>query len=168
MPTEADFAVAEVLVFALALVCGFEAVFAADFAGVEALAPALGFAGFGTVFEAGGVFTGVTGFLAVVGLCGTEPPLLGVEAAFAGTVAFAGTAVLAGTTVLVGTETFAATSVLTVFATSFGAGGFAGFFFGGSCNSAKRSMTSSIDCSESAWSANRGTNLGSVARQRRR
>ena len=48
---------------------------------------------------------------------------------------------------------FLLTSLLTTFAgfgASFGAGGLAGFFFGGSCNSAKRVITSAIDCSDSA------------------
>lgn len=46
--------------------------------------------------------------------------------------------------------TFFAASALTGFTASFGAGGFTGFFFGGNCNSANRSMTLSMDCSESA------------------
>jgi hypothetical protein len=48
---------------------------------------------------------------------------------------------------------FLPTSLFTTFAgfgASFGAGGLFGFFFGGNCNSAKRVMTSAIDCSDSA------------------
>lgn len=52
--------------------------------------------------------------------------------------------------------------------TSFEAGGLLGFLLGGNCSSAKRSITSAMLCSVSAWSVNRGTNLGSVERHRSR
>ncbi len=154
---EADFAAAEGLVLDLALLdCGFDVDFEADFAGVEALAAVLGFAALAGALEADAAFAGAAGVLVVAALFVGDATLLAVDAVFAGTVVLAGTVALAGTDTLAGTvaltdtDTFAPTSVLTGFATSLGAGGFAGFFFGGSCNSAKRSMTSSIDCSESA------------------
>lgn len=169
MLPEADFAAAEGLVLDLALLaCGFDVVFEADFAGVEALAAVLGFAALEGALESDAAFAGAAGVLVVAVLFVGDATLLAVDAVFAGTVALAATVALPTTVALAGIDTFAPTSVLTGFATSLGAGGFAGFFFGGSCNSAKRSMTSSIDCSESAWSINRGMNLGSVARQRRR
>ena len=124
LPLEADFAAVAGFVFALALLtCGLDVVFDADFAGVEPFGLEPTFAG---VFDPDAAFTGAT-------------------AVFPATTVLPG-----GDVALAGTVTFLATSVLSGFGTSFAAAGFAGFFFGGNCNSAKRSMTSSIDCSESA------------------
>ena len=144
LPPAAGFAESEDFVFGLVPVCGFETDFEADFAGAEALAPVLGFAALGGVFEAEAAFEGTPEFFAAVDLLGAEATLPGVETVFGCTTAFGGSTVLAGTAVFDTTSGFAGFDI------SFGAGGFVGFFFGGNCSSAKRSMTSSIDCSESA------------------
>ena len=133
LPLEADFAEAEGLVLGLAaLVLGFDVVFEADFAGLEAFGPVVGFVVFVEAVEAEEAFADADEAFPAEAFGVGDAALVEVDAVFAGT------------------ETFVATSALACFATSLGAGGFAGFFFGGSCNSAKRSITSSIDCSESA------------------
>ena len=113
-------------------------VFEADLAGVEPFDSPPGFAAFGGVFELEAALAGAAGAFDVTALLVDDADLLAAVVDFAGTAALAVTAALA------------ATSVLTGLGTSFGAGGFAGFFFGGNCNSANRSITSPMDCSESA------------------
>ena len=61
---------------------------------------------------------------------------------------------------------FLGRAVFSIFGGSGGGTSFAGFFFGGDCNSTNRSITSSIDNSVSDGSKNRGAYFGSVERQR--
>ena len=67
-------------------------------------------------------------------------------AALEGTTGFKGATGLAG----IAADDFLPASTFSDLETSLGAGGLFGFFFGGSCSSAQRSMTSAMVCSVSA------------------
>ena len=118
--------------FAIDLVVfGFGRGFAPDFDAVEAFGFGTGFA---TFFEAD-----TAGFVA-----GVDFP--------DGTAALVGATGFAGVTGLVGAAAvgFLPVSTFSGLGISFAAGGLFGFLFGGSCNSAKRSITSAMLCSVSA------------------